>query len=534
MHAEVVADKHALVREANHLVELAQLGQAHEVLQTVERRLTELAGGNMQTGPAALHFARAVALMYDDDVAALAAVEDMLRAAVRENSQGWAACALAMRATQKQVLGDQDPALYDVNAVLADLTAAEAALDRSADGGRIDSRAHVAISNGYAPLRLYELAVPHQEAAFRISLDGAGPDDAAPSMWLLNLTILNLEWALDLYRVGLDREAEQHSALAYDHATYALDRLNADAVAGWKPSCQLFQAAARSDGVRPTGAVAEIQRLLPVVRELGDAHEYLLAVPFLAVGLMREGRREESLAVIEQALAEVRPSDRTSTTYLSLAHTHAVLIVNGGSEEAKAAMEYGNALAAASWRERQRTLDSAETMRKYAQLQAEHDQVTRAAESDALTGVANRRCFDRHVEALASTGDPGRPVAVLFVDLDEFKVVNDSLGHAAGDTMLQGVARVIAANAREGDLVARIGGDEFAVLLPGASTEDTERAAQRIVVAVRDTQSLPLVSIGGAAGSARDVRATVVRADDAMYVAKRGGRDQHHVAPSLA
>ena len=530
MHAEV----DALVREVNHLVELAQLGQAQEVLHTVERRLTELGGGTTQIGPAALHFARSVALMYDDDVAALAAVEDMLRAAVRENSQGWGACALAMRATQKQVLGEQDAVLYDVNAVLADLTAAEAALDLSTDGGHIDSRAHVAIANGYAPLRLYELAVPHQEAAYRISLAAAGPEDAAPSMWLLNLTILNLEWALELYRVGLDSEATQHSARAHEHATAALDRLSGHAVAGWKPPCQLFQAAARSDGADPTGTVEEIQRLLPVVRALGDAHEYLLAVPFLAVALLRDGRREESLAVIEEALAEVRPGDRTSSTYLALAHTHALLLVKEGSYGAKAALEYGNALAAASWRQRQRTLDSAETMRNYAQLRAEHDQVTRVAETDALTGVANRRSFDRHVEAFAGTKDPRRRVAVLFIDLDEFKGINDSRGHAVGDTMLQGVAQVIAANAREDDVVARIGGDEFAVLLPGASTEDAERAAQRIVVAVRDTPHLPSVSVGGAAGSARDVRATIVRADDAMYVAKRGGRDQHHVAPSLA
>ncbi len=532
MRAEVDVDD-ALVREANQLAEQAQLGQAHAVLRTAERRLTELGGGAMQSGPAALHFARAVALMYEDDVAALAAVEDMLRAAVRENSQGWVACALATRASQRQVLWEQDPALYDVDAVLADLTAAEAALDLSNDGGSVDSRAHVAISNGYAPLRLYELAVPHQEAAFHISVDGAGPDDAAPSMWLLNLTILNLEWALELYRVGLDIDAERHSAAAYEHATYALDRLNADTVAGWKPPCQLFQAAGRSDGPRPAGAVAEMQRLLPIVRELGDAHEYLLAVPFLAVALLRDGRREESLAFIEQALAEVRPSDRTSTTYLSLAHTHAVLLVNGGSAEAEAALEYGNALAAASWRQRQRTLDAAETMRKYAQLQAEHDQVTRAAETDVLTGVANRRCFDRHVESFATTGDPRRSVAVLFIDLDGFKTVNDTLGHAVGDTMLNGVAQVIAANARDGDVVARIGGDEFAVLLPGASTTHAERAAQRIVAAVRDTNSLPSVSIGGAAGDARDLTSTIVRADDAMYVAKRGGRDRHHFAPSL-
>ena len=528
----------AFVREVNRLVERAQVGHAPEVLETVESRLRELGNGSIQAGPAGLHFARAIALMYDDDAASLAALEDMLKAAVRENSQGWRACALATRAGQKLVLGEQDPALYDVEAVLADLTAAEAALEISTEGGYIASCAHVAIALGYTPLRLYELAVPHQEAAYRISVATAGRGDATPVMWLLNLTSLHLQWALELYRGGLDREAEQHSALAHEHAAAALARVGDDEESIWLAPCQLFEAAARTDTPEPSGAVEVIERLLPVVRELGEAHEHLLAVPYLAVALLRAGRRAESLGVIQHAMAEVRPQDRGQPTYLSLAHTYALLLTREGSEAtqagARAALEYGDALAAAAWRQRQRTLDAAKTMRAFAQLQAEHEQIRRAVETDALTGVANRRAFDRHVEAYASGDDDRGRVAVLFIDLDEFKEVNDSLGHAVGDTMLQGIAQAIAGNAREDDLIARIGGDEFAVLLPGAGTEDAERAARRIIDAVRDVPRLPSVSIGGAAGPARDVRATIVRADDAMYVAKRGGRDQHHVAAGVS
>ena len=523
----------ALLREVNTLVELAQVGQAGEVLATAERRLRELGDGTVAGGPAAMHFARVVALIDEDDVAALAATEDMLQAAERDNTLGWRACALATRAELRLLLGEQDPARYDVAGVLADLAAAEASLDLGTDSGYVASSAHVAIANGYVPLRLYELALPHQEAAYEISVASAGPDDAAPSMWLLNLATLHLLWCLELYRVGLVGEAEQHSARAYEHAYSGAVRLQGDgldpAVAVWRAPCLLFKAAARVDGADPTGAVEEIQRLLPVVRELGEAHDHALAVPFLAVALLREGRHDESLAVIEEALAQVRMKDRASPTYLSLAHTYALLLAKD-TPAAKAALEYGDALAAESWRQRQRTLESAETMRAYAQLQAEHEQVTRVVDTDPLTGVANRRAFDRELEALASSEDPQRPVGVLFIDLDEFKAVNDTLGHAVGDAMLQGVAQAIAANAREADVVARLGGDEFAVLLPGAGAQDAERAAQRILAAVRDApQQLPTVTIGGAAGPAHDVRATIERADDAMYVAKRGGRNRHHV-----
>lgn len=522
-----------LLEEVKHLVQRAQLGHASEVLATAETRLRELGDGTVEGGPAAMHFPRVVALIDDDAAAGLTATEDMLAAAERDDAQGWRACALALRAEAKLLLGDDDPTRYDVEAVLVDLAAAEAALELSGAEGYVASTAHVAIANSYLPLRLYELALPHQEAAYEISLAHSSPEDAAPSMWLINLANLHLRWCLELYRVGHEAEAEQHSARAHTHAAAAAERLAGavllPAVTAWMEPCLLFEAAARSDGPEPRDAVADIQRLLPAVRALGNAHDHALAVPFLAVALMREGRHEESLTVIEQALSLAPTAERASPAYLSLAHTYSLLLART-SKPAAAALEYGNTLAADSWRQRQRTLAVAQTMRAFAQLQAEHEQVTREADTDALTGVANRRAFDRHLEALAHAEENDRQVGVLFIDLDEFKEVNDTQGHAVGDAMLQGVAQAIAANSREDDLVARVGGDEFAVLLPGAGTDDTDLAAARILAAVRDApQQLPTVSIGGAAGPARTIRDVVVCADEAMYVAKRGGRNQHHV-----
>ena len=152
------ASDDALLLEAKQLLQRAQVGHAAKVLQTAEARLRELRDGAVEGGPAAMHFPRVVALIDSDDVAALAAAEDMLQAAERKNALGWRACALAIRGGLKLLLGEDDPAHYDVESVLVDLAAAEAALELSTDVGYVASTAHVAIANGYVPLPLYELA----------------------------------------------------------------------------------------------------------------------------------------------------------------------------------------------------------------------------------------------------------------------------------------------------------------------------------------------------------------------------------------
>jgi diguanylate cyclase (GGDEF)-like protein/PAS domain S-box-containing protein len=159
------------------------------------------------------------------------------------------------------------------------------------------------------------------------------------------------------------------------------------------------------------------------------------------------------------------------------------------------------------------------------------------AEHDPLTGLANRRRFDqtlaRHVDDCRRYGPRG---AVLMLDLDHFKEVNDTLGHAVGDELLVDVARVLLQRMRSTDLVARLGGDEFAVLLPHADKKSAELVAASLVETLRDevsgledTRSGVTASIGGvlieeAHLSASDVLSA---ADAAMYVAKHSGRSRY-------
>jgi diguanylate cyclase (GGDEF)-like protein/PAS domain S-box-containing protein len=154
---------------------------------------------------------------------------------------------------------------------------------------------------------------------------------------------------------------------------------------------------------------------------------------------------------------------------------------------------------------------------------------------DALTGLANRALFRDHVElalkrAQRTTGHNPH-VAVLFLDLDEFKTVNDSLGHGAGDALLTAVAQRLRNATRDADTVARFGGDEFAVLLDGTSTDGARIVAERVL----DVLAVPAeingatltvsASIGVAVAAVGESADDLLRnADAAMYVAKRHGK----------
>jgi diguanylate cyclase (GGDEF)-like protein len=165
------------------------------------------------------------------------------------------------------------------------------------------------------------------------------------------------------------------------------------------------------------------------------------------------------------------------------------------------------------------------------------DEARTEARTDPLTGLLNRRglteVFLRECERAEREG---RPLSVWMVDLDHFKGLNDALGHAAGDRALQGVADVLRAQLRGIDVLARVGGEEFCVLLPNCTTADAFLRAEGVRLAVAEEfadQGLPVtVSIGVASWRSGDVDGslTVDAADEALYAAKAAGRNQSQVA----
>ncbi|WP_454848427.1 EAL domain-containing protein [Rhizobium binxianense] len=176
-----------------------------------------------------------------------------------------------------------------------------------------------------------------------------------------------------------------------------------------------------------------------------------------------------------------------------------------------------------------------EAVAKNIELEIAKDRIEHNSLHDPLTGLANRRKLDLALESLSGDRQPERRrFAILHIDLDRFKEFNDTLGHAAGDAMLVHASKVLAGTVRDGDIVARIGGDEFVIVAFNVDNRDMTRLAGRIIEAMRqpiDFQGFPCrcgVSIGIALanGIHVDARKVLINADIALYHAKSRGRNR--------
>ena len=157
------------------------------------------------------------------------------------------------------------------------------------------------------------------------------------------------------------------------------------------------------------------------------------------------------------------------------------------------------------------------------------------ATTDALTGLNNRRMFDHSLQLeLAIVERRETPLSLLVLDVDHFKRINDTHGHEVGDTVLVAIAQVLGGCARVIDIVARVGGEEFAVILP--NTEGALEVAERMRTAVAQATWLAqraTISIGVATlQPAEDASSLYARADAALYAAKAAGRNRVELAPA--
>jgi diguanylate cyclase (GGDEF)-like protein len=306
-----------------------------------------------------------------------------------------------------------------------------------------------------------------------------------------------------------------------------------------------FDAEGRVTGTGPT-----FERVAP-----GATGRYLDEVVEIAVprmdpdpgALLRVAGRKLAVRLLaERAVSDGARRLRMNAVAFPMADGTGVLNLSFGLDLAPAVRRYG--LSARDFSPLDPAIDvlflleaqavvHAEFQRLSDRLDGARRQALAQAETDTLTGLANRRALDRRMDELRAEA---RPFAVMLVDLDHFKAVNDGQGHAAGDHVLMQVARALLGQVRDTDTVARTGGDEFVLVFAGCDDLDPlERIARRIIDGIERPISWQgaacrvSCSIGIALSATfpeGTVDEIVAAADAALYEAKGAGRGRHAVA----
>jgi len=167
------------------------------------------------------------------------------------------------------------------------------------------------------------------------------------------------------------------------------------------------------------------------------------------------------------------------------------------------------------------------------QMERAHTISTRAAQTDELTGLMNRRAFFERAQVLyAQCRHNQQPLCALMLDMDHFKQINDTYGHQAGDQVLRQIGGVISASFRQADVYGRLGGEEFAVLLPNTSLDTARAIAEQLIKAISGLAAEPVKGLSASLGLAsthdhdQDLHGLMNMADKALYRAKAQGRNQ--------
>lgn len=388
-------------------------------------------------------------------------------------------------------------------------------------------------------LGVYEAAdevIGRAAAAIR---ESASPHEIA--LQLMNRVKMLLGWGLRLERIEQYKESVEKFRTAASMA---------DAAEG--PFAEsLFPRKANVPAADQVGVLASAQALHePDEKHIDRLQALHKAPPFgnereiVAIALARcldkAGHRAEALDVLREAREAL--TDDTSQPAMRLTISRELARLDTTPDYASGAsqslVDYANRLEKEMWTLRESQIATLNARREHERLSAEHGAITQQALQDPLTGLPNRRALDERLRTLASSAD-AQPLAVGLVDLDGFKGVNDKQSHAEGDNVLRVVASTLRDALRGDDVVARYGGDEFIVLLPGAPASAAKMALGRAVKSVAQlphhlshgvTLSIGLVSLR----PQERAEQVLARADAAMYQAKRGGGNQVASANSMA
>lgn len=456
-------------------------------------------------------------------------IDEMLAHSRRHGLVLLRADAHALQAKRLVLSGKEDAALTELAralAILDDLTEP----DNAAERRTFERTLAATLVDCWLVLNelgIYEAAEEVSTRAHRALRESAGPHDI--TLQMLNLITMMLAWGLRLERIGRHDQAREKLRLAASmaeavEAPFAESLFRRHDAPAVEQIAVLAAAAALADPVP-----AHIDRLRALFNNptCAATNERPFVGIALARCLEREGRREEALNVLLDARDAAGRDTVPTSMRLNLERELARFDQAAGAGVPHLMLAYTQALEAELWTLRESRAAALRTRREHERLSAEHGAIAAQALQDPLTGLPNRRALDDQLRTL-STSASAQPLSVALVDLDGFKGVNDTKSHAEGDDVLRVIASTLRDALRGDDFVARYGGDEFVVLLPGAPASSATAAMNRAVNAVAGlpghlshgvTLSIGLVSMA----PDEHPEAVLTRADEAMYQAKRGG-----------
>jgi diguanylate cyclase (GGDEF)-like protein len=438
-----------------------------------------------------------------------ALVTRMLERGEADGEPAMSALALAMRA--EFVSASANP----FSTAAADHDLARASVMLEIDGGDPLERAcaHMACARAYEERDLWELDLQHYAAAKTVAQEHPDGDLVLPAI-LYNLAELQLRWSAALRELG-DSGALSYRARQARQALAAAD--NPEMHDTWRAELRIY--AALLSALAP-GIGAPAPECAPEGRYAGHVH---------LTRALRLKDPVQAVAEAERALAMIDPENSSHIYNLALSVAAELEAAVAGAETA--GRRYAKHVTRQRWATRLSSLASMQSMLHAERLRAEHDVLSRHAYLDDLTHLGNRRALVRYVEGLVSRGVTA--VALVLIDLDHFKEINDSYGHGVGDQALTRVAGVLRGAVRSADLSVRLGGDEFLLALASADRDAARSRADAILAALATEDWSELaegmrvtVSVGLASGDPKSFEELRIAADDALYRAKTGGRNR--------